>query len=116
MRVKRGLAPLPEEVSEDEPEEELPPHLYWIWEAFASLSRTRIVSQAGPQPISPTDFLSYCIIHGIDTWESLRTELYFHVSLLDMEWLKDQYKKIENSREKAKKEAEENAKKRGKRR
>jgi hypothetical protein len=112
MRAKRGRATLPEETKAGEPEVELPSHLFWIWEAFASLSRTRLVNQAGPQPISPTDFLSHCIIIGIDQWESLRTELHHHVTLLDIEWLKDQYKRIEKTREEQKKEAEKDAERR----
>lgn len=119
MRAKRGLAPLPdrEEEAPDENGAVLPTHLHWIWEAFTSLSRTRIVNQTGPQPITPENVLAYCTLTGLDTWESLRVDLFFHITVLDIEWMKKSHASIHKSREDAKKEAEQKARKpRGRRR
>lgn len=119
MRAKRGLAPLPENeepVEEDDTVGKLPPHLYWIWEAFTLLSRTRVVNQTGPQPIIPSEILAHCEIIGIHEWESLRNELYYLVNALDTEWMKRSHAQIHKSREDAKKEAEKQSRnKRGRR-
>lgn len=115
---QRGL---PVEETEEIPEDEeaiehLPSHLFWIWEAFATLSRTRVVNQTGPQPILPSEILSYCQLLRI-TDEFEHRDLLFHITDLDILWLKDQFAKMEKSRTEAKKEAEKNAKKpRGRRR
>ena len=108
---RRGL-PAPE--IEDEPIEEettdsLSPHLFWIWEAFATLSRTRVVNQAGPQPILPSEVLAYCQLLRIRSEQDHR-DLLFHITDLDIVWLKDQFEKMEKQREAAKKEAEKKAK------
>lgn len=112
---RRGL-PLPEmETPQFEPEEEaptdfLPSHLLWIWEAFAVLSRTRVVNQAGPQPILTSEVLAYCHMQRILS-EYDQRDLLFHLTALDIVWLKDQFAKIEKRHEEAKKEAEKNRKK-----
>lgn len=111
---RRGLPP-PEVEEIYEPEEEsttefLPSHLLWIWEAFAVLSRTRVVNQAGPQPILTSEALAYCHMHRIFS-EYDRRDLLFHITSLDIEWLRDQFAKIEKRHEEAKKEAENRRKK-----
>lgn len=117
IALKRGL-PLPAEEepepAEDEPTDFLPVHLAWIWEAFAILSRTRLVNQAGPQPITVLELDAYCTLEGIWT-ETERRDLLHHVTQLDIHWLKDSHAKIAKSREDAKKEAEKEAKKRNQR-
>jgi hypothetical protein len=86
-------------------------HLQWVWEAFARLSRTRLVNQAGPQPITVLELDAYCTLEGI--WEETeRRNLLHHITYLDIDWLKDQYKKINQSREETKREMEREQKKR----
>lgn len=117
IALKRGL-PLPveedEPVTDDEPLHFLPDHLSWVWEAFAMLSRTRLVNQAGPQPITVLELDAYCTLEGIWT-ETERRDLLHHVTQLDIYWLKDSHAKIAKSRDDAKKEAEKEAKKRNQR-
>lgn len=91
----------------------LPSHLFWIWEAFALLSRTRVVNQTGPQPILTSELLAYCQMERIVS-EADRKDLLFHINNLDLVWLKDAHAKIEKRQEEAKKESEKKAKLRGK--
>lgn len=92
---------------------ELPPHLLWVWQAFAVCSRTRMVNQAGPQPITLHDIAAYCMLEGIID-EEQRREVLHHLMLLDIEWCRTMYQRIEKGREEAKKKAEADAKKPGK--
>lgn len=118
LRKKRGLPPLEDpDVADAEIEETtdtLPPHLLWIWESFAILSRTRLVNEAGPQPITVIELDSYCSLEGY--WsEAERRELLHHITILDIEWLKVTHAKISKSREEAKKAAEKEGKRKGNR-
>lgn len=113
MRVKKGLDPLPEQTTEEE-FELLPIHLFWIWEAFTHLSRTRLVNQNGPQPIPISEIKYYCDLEAISDEES-RSDLLFHITLLDIEWLKLRYKEIEKGHEKRQKEMEKKRNSRGRR-
>lgn len=114
LRKRRGQ-PLLEVVAEPEAEETivgLPAHLLWIWESFAILSRTRLVNETGPQPITVLELDSYCSLEGFwSEWE--RRELLHHITLLDIEWLKVTHANLNKSREDARKKAEKDAKNKG---
>jgi len=114
LRKRRGLPPLEtrEELQEEiETADDLPAHLLWIWQAFAILSRTRVVNQTGPQPITLQELDAYCSLEQITTeWE--RRELINLITVLDIEWLKVSHAAINKSREDAKKQAEKDAKNR----
>lgn len=113
LAKKRGLPPpqeLPTEAETVEPPMDfLPEHLLWIWEAFSILSRTRMVNQTGPQPITILELDSYCGLEGIWTEDERRTLLH-HITLLDIEWLKVSHANIEKAREEERKKAEKNSK------
>jgi hypothetical protein len=96
---------------EDETTDDLPAYLYWIWESFAILSRTRLVNEAGPQPITVQELHAYCLVEGRYD-EEQRRELLHHITILDIEWLKVTYAKIATNREKAKEEAKREGEKR----
>lgn len=113
MRAKKGLASLPDS-EEAETMEFLPPHLHWVWDAFAVLSRTRVVNQSGPQPIRIADLEAYSRLATLP-FEWQRDDLLYHVTVLDIEWLKISYSKIEKAHEEAKKKAERDAKRKGRR-
>lgn len=110
---QRGLPPPEEEELPEEFEtaDDLPSHLHWIWQAFAVLSRTRLVNQTGPQPITLLELASYCSFESIYD-ESERRELLHHVTLLDIEWLRDSHAKINAKHEEHKKEMEKKSKQR----
>lgn len=113
LRKRRGLPPLEETDEADAVVEEtddiLPPHLLWIWESFAILSRTRLVNEAGPQPITVIELDSFCSLEGYWTeWE--RRDLLHHITLLDIEWLKVTHANIGKMREETKKKAEKEGK------
>lgn len=48
-----------------------PEVLVYLWEAFVDISRTRKVSEVGPQPISFPDLLSWAILNRVEwlPWE-----------------------------------------------
>jgi hypothetical protein len=110
---QRGL-PIPEdETPEEQPLEDidfLPDHLLWIWDAFAILSRTRLVNQTGPQPITLLELDTYCSLEGIWEEDERRTLLH-HITLLDIEWLKVSHSNIAKAREEEKQKAERESKK-----
>ena len=109
---QRGL-PLPAEepdVDEAPEDETLPDHLTWVWDAFAILSRTRMVNQTGPQPITILELDSYCGLEGIWSEEERRTLLH-HITLLDIEWLKVSHANIAKAREEEKARMEKESKK-----
>lgn len=109
---QRGLPP-PEEEPEVETADFVAEHLHWIWSAFASLSRTRLVNEAGPQPITILEIDAYCTFEGIWTEDERRTLLH-HLTLLDIEYLKVTHENIRTAREKAKEQAERDAKNKAK--
>lgn len=112
---QRGLPPPEEEYPEEvETTDDLPSYLHWIWQAFAVLSRTRVVNQTGPQPITLLELDAYCSFEGIFD-ESERRELLHHVTLLDIEWLRDAHGKINAKHEEMKKEMDKKSKTRGRR-
>lgn len=118
LRKRRGLPPLEQPDDADAEVEEtidvLPAHLLWIWESFAILSRTRLVNEAGPQPITVLELDSFCSLEGYWTeWE--RRDLLHHITLLDIEWLKVTHANISKSREEARKKAEKDGKNKAKR-
>jgi hypothetical protein len=109
LAKQRGLPPPVEETAEEEQTFFLPAHLDWIWSAFAILSRTRLVNEAGPQPITILEIDSYCTLECI--WsEDERRNLLHHLTLLDIEWLRTSHENIRKAREDARKEAEKAAK------
>lgn len=115
-----GKPPLPEEQPtevEIEPDcpEELPAHLLWIWQGFSILSRTRLVNDAGPQPILISEIANYCDLEGLIS-EEQRRELLHHTNILDTEWLKVTHARIEKRREEDKKKAEKEGRSKGRRR
>lgn len=115
LAKQRGLPPPVEETETDEAEAILPVHLDWIWSAFATLSRTRLVNDAGPQPITILELDAYCALEGIRTDDERRTLLH-HLTLLDIEWLKHSHEDIRKTREDARAKAEKEAKRKSARR
>lgn len=103
--------PPPADDPEDETTDDLPAYLYWIWESFAILSRTRLVNEAGPQPITVQELHAYCLLEGRYD-EEQRRELLHHITLLDIEWLRVTHAKIATNREKAREEAKKEGEKR----
>lgn len=87
--------------SVEEPEQHLPEHLLWIWEAFAALSRTRENNQTGPQPITFGEVAAYCALNSISSHDDI-DDLLFFITELDIVWLKKTHAKIEVEMEKAK--------------
>lgn len=110
---QRGL-PLPEPEPEEQSEEdELHHSILWIWQAFAMLSRTRLVNEAGPQPITLSEISNYCFLEGIID-AAQRRDILYHVSILDIEWCKVTHERIANRREEDRKKAEQDAKRKAK--
>lgn len=107
VRRKKGLPPLdPAAVPDTEEDEQdfLPAHLHWIWSAFATLSRARLVNQAGPQPIPVSEVSAYCEIEGWLDAET-RADLLFHITNLDGKWLEIRHAEIAKQMEKTRKDA-----------
>lgn len=112
LRKRRGLSdpePTEAEPEDDETTVGLPAHLLWIWESFAILSRTRLVNETGPQPITVLELSAFCSLEGY--WsEEERRDLLHHITILDIEWLKVTHANISKAREEAKEKAEKEAK------
>lgn len=69
----------PVKALEDVPE--VFPHALWLWSAFNTLSRKRLVTPEGPQPIAVSEILAYVTYFDIPF--GLRNELMGIVNLLD---------------------------------
>lgn len=69
---------------EDVPE--VLPHALWLWAAFNSLSRKRLITPEGPQPIPVSEILAYAVYYDIPSGDP-RTDLMDIVSLLDETFL-----------------------------
>lgn len=73
----------------------------WLWNAFISLSTQRQHAPHGPQPIAYSDMSGYCDMYEIG---GVRAEFLSRVvSLMDLEFLKIEYQRIEQDRKKAEK-------------
>jgi len=87
---------------------EVPARLLWVTSAFVALSRTRLVVETGPQPMTFSDILAYCELMQIIDEEDRRDLVYF-LTELDIIYLRHSHAKIEQGREKAEREARQKA-------
>jgi hypothetical protein len=94
---------------------QVPDRLLWVVEAFNALSRTRLVNEAGPQPMAFSDIKAYCDLSGIFV-EGSKRDLVFFLTEMDILYLKHMHAKIQKSREEQQRKAERDAERRKRRR
>lgn len=78
----------------------------WLWEAFTSLSRKRVITESGPQPIPVSEIRAYAEYFTIPL--GLRGELFYIVGVLDEVFLEHATKLRAKEAEKMKRTAKKN--------
>lgn len=102
VRAEKGLPPLQRDNATP-----LRETLHWVWDAFTSLSRSRLVNEAGPQPITIGDMAAYFAFAEPPT-EMDKLDFLFFIEELDIVYCREMHRRIEEERKKAEREAQKN--------
>lgn len=76
----------------------LRPHIAWVWWAWIDMNRLRKFNEAGPQPITHEEIVSFASLHGLCQNEDIR-DLRFFIPRLEERFIEISLDKMAKKRE-----------------